>query len=491
MIFVTLLFLISSILFTYKKLNNSSTRFLYGIIVGWVLSFISFTLYLSKFNYYYNIIHSFFNFSPGTWNYLVLTKFNPNLLIRMLNGGVIIFYSSLLLFAVSFTRNMKPKIQRTVYVVVGMLMVIQLLAFDPALNIVWQQQLSSIPILEALDFVLKNIKYVMVMLAFGLLLHYYINYPKIKFIKNLTAFHILALIPVVIIHLLLFSWAPKNLVKATYMEGYYNYLQPPLDSHPIVLYVLPYSVYLALTFIIFIVYKFKSIEAYRKNRDIQINKSIDTATLGTRAFTHALKNHLIAIQSEAEYVKERSSGDEETVYSLQLILNSCGSAMESIDQAADKLKNIELNLQPLSLDQPVKQVLSFFKVSESKADIQVKLEDPQSLVYMDLHHMSETLYNLLENATDSLSRQEDGLILIETYHHNGWGIIQITDNGPGVPEDHLDMIFDPFFTTKSSVNNWGIGLSYCHKIVTGHDGKIQAESQIGQGTKFTIFLPLI
>ncbi|MFD0676125.1 MULTISPECIES: ATP-binding protein [unclassified Paenibacillus] len=491
MIFVTLLFLISSILFTYKKLSNSSTRFLYGIIVGWVLSFISFILYLSKFNYYYNIIHSFFNFSPGTWNYLVLTQFNPNLLIRMLNGGVIIFYSSVLLFAVSFTLNMKPKLQRCMYAAVAILFVVQLLAYDPSLNILWEIQMSSSPILASLDFVLKNLKYAMVILAFGLLLHYYINYPKIKFIKNLTAFHILALIPVVIIHLLLFSWAPKILIKATYLDGYYNYLQPPFDSHPISLYVLPYAFYLALTFIIFIVYKFKSIESYRKNRDIQINKSIDTATLGTRAFTHALKNHLIAIQSETEYVKERHSGDEETAYSLELILKSCRSAMTSIDQAADKLKNIELNLQPLSLDQPVKQALSLINFRERKADIQVKLEEPQSLAYMDLYHMSETLYNLLENAIDSLPLVENGSITIETFHHNGWGLIQITDNGPGVPEDQLDMIFDPFFTTKSSVNNWGIGLSYCHKIVSGHDGKIQVESTLGQGTKFTIFLPLI
>ncbi|MNI12876.1 Sensor protein ZraS [compost metagenome] len=200
---------------------------------------------------------------------------------------------------------------------------------------------------------------------------------------------------------------------------------------------------------------------------------------------------MIAIQSETEYLKERHNGDEETDYSLELILKSCRSAMGSIDQAADKLKNIQLNLQPVSLEQPVKQALSLYNFRESKTSIQVKLEDPQSLVYMDLQHMSETVCNLLDNAMDSLSRQEDGVIMIETLHHNGWGIIQISDNGPGVPEDHLDMIFDPFFTTKSSVNNWGIGLSYCHKIVSGHDGKIQVERLIGPGIKFSIFLPLI
>lgn len=478
-------------MFTFKRLHSTSTRFLYGIIAGWILSFVSFTLYLSKFNYYYNIIHTFFNFSPGTWNYLVLTKFNPNLLIRILNGGVNLFYCSLLLFAVSFTRKLKPKQLYSVYTATALLFIAQLIIFDPSFNIARQSQMGSSSVLEALYVILKYSKYAMMLIAFGLLLNYYVSYPKIKFIKNLTAYHILALIPVAVIHTMLFSWAPKNLVRATFVDGYYNYLQPPIGTNPIILFILPYAVYLALTFMIYIVYKFNSIEAYRKNRDIQINKSIDTATMGTRAFTHALKNHLIAIQSEAEYVKQRTAGDEESAYSLDLILKSCHSALGSINAAADMLKNIELNLQPLSLDRPVKEALSLFHNREHAFDLRKKSGGPQALAYLDLQHMTQAVYNLLDNAKDILDRQENGVITLETGTQNSWGFIRVSDNGPGIREDYLDMIFDPFFTTKSTANNWGIGLSYCHKIITGHDGKIHVESNPNQGTSFTIYLPLI
>jgi signal transduction histidine kinase len=60
-----------------------------------------------------------------------------------------------------------------------------------------------------------------------------------------------------------------------------------------------------------------------------------------------------------------------------------------------------------------------------------------------------------------------------------------------VPAEHLDSIFSPFFTTKSSLTNWGIGLSYCHKIVAAHDGDITAESEPQKGTLFKIVLPTI
>ncbi|NQX67355.1 hypothetical protein HQN90_14635 [Paenibacillus alba] len=491
MLFITLLLLIFTILFTYKKLNNASTRFMYGIIIGWILSFVSFTLYLSKFNYYFNVIHSFFDFSPGTWNYLVLTKFNPNWLIRMLNVGVSLFYCSLLCFAVSFTRSLSHRKQQFVYIGVLTFFIVQTAYYDPTLHIALTNWNDSLPYLNAVEAIFKSFRYLFLFVAFGLLVNYYLNYPKIRFIKNLTLYHILLFIPLVIIHLLIFSWAPKILVKATFLDGYYNYLQPPLGSQPILLSVFPYAIYLTLILMIFIVYKFNSIENYRKNRDIQINKSIDTATLGTRAFTHALKNHLIAIQSEAAYLKDRHQADNESVYSLELILKSSQTALASINDAADKLKNMNLNLQSMSIELPIQQALLQLREQSNRCQVDYRPSSVPANCYLDYSHFTEAIYNLLINANESLQYRDDGLIVVETNQQNGWALIRISDNGPGVAEENLEAIFDPFFTTKASVNNWGIGLSYCHKIVLGHDGKILVESKEGLGTTFTLFLPII
>ncbi|WP_284645146.1 sensor histidine kinase [Paenibacillus silviterrae] len=491
MIIIILLMLLFSITMTFKKLNYSSTQFMYGIIFSWVLSFIAYILYLSKFNYYFNTINKIFDFSPGTWNYLVLIKFNPNMLIRFLNGGVILFHCFLLCFAVSFTRNLKPGIKTALYTCSCVLFVLQMILYDPYVQILWQSHASYSTVFDAVNLSFKAIKYITILVSFGLLLGYYIYYPKIKFLKNLTLYHILGLIPITALHLLLFTWAPKNLVKPTYMEGYYNYLQPPLGANTFVLSVLPYAVYVALILAFVILYKFNSIEMYSKNWDVRINKSIDTATMGARAFTHATKNHLIAIRSEAEYLSGLHKADEETAYSLNLILKSCESALGSINDAVDKLKHIQLNLQPLSLEVPVRMAMELINRREYSAVIRYTSDPLLSLSYLDPDHMCETLYNILENAAESLSMRDNGLITIETTERNGWGIIRISDNGPGISEEVLDLIFDPFFTTKSSINNWGIGLSYCHKIVTAHDGKIEVESESTKGTTFTIYLPLV
>ncbi|MBA2936824.1 HAMP domain-containing histidine kinase [Paenibacillus sp. CGMCC 1.16610] len=491
MLFVTLVLLIFTILFTYKKLNHASTRFMYGIIIGWVLSFVAFTLYLSKFNYYFNVIHTFFDFSPGTWNYLVLTKFNPDWLIRMLNIGVGLFYCSLLGFAIAFTRSLSPWNQRIGYGGILLFFIIETTYFDPSFHIALSNQIDSLTFFRVMEMVIKSLRYLILFVAFGLLINYYLNYPKIKFIKNLTLYHVLLFIPLVVIHLFIFSWAPKVLVKETYLKGYFNYLQPPLGYQSILLPVFPFAIYLILFLMIYLVYKFNSIEIYRKNRDIQINKSIDTATLGTRAFTHALKNHLIGIQSEAAYLKERHQADSESQYSLDLILRSSQSALASINDAADKLKNISLNLQPMSIDLPVQQAISRLNEQASRCQVDYSSDTMPANCYIDFKHLTEAIYNLLLNASESLLFRDDGRIVVERSQQNGWALIRITDNGPGVAEEHLEAIFDPFFTTKASVNNWGIGLSYCHKIIIGHDGKIVVESKKDVGTTFTVYLPII
>lgn len=491
MLFVTLVLLIFTILFTYKKLNHASTRFMYGIIIGWVLSFVAFTLYLSKFNYYFNVVHSFFDFSPGTWNYLVLTKFNPDWLIRMLNVGVGLFYCSLLGFAIAFTRSLSLSKQRFVYGGISLFFIIETAYYDPAFHIVLSHWIDSLLFLHTIEITLMSLRYLILIVAFGVLINYYLNYPKIRFIKNLTLYHVLLFIPLVVIHLFIFSWAPKVLVKETYLKGYFNYLQPPLGYQSILLPVFPFAIYLTLILMIYLVYKFNAIENYRKNRDIQINKSIDTATLGTRAFTHALKNHLIGIQSEAAYLKERHEADSESVYSLDLILQSSQSALTSINDAADKLKNMNLNLQPMSVDFSIEQAIARLNEQTSSCVVDYSPGTLPATSYIDSGHLTEAIYNLLLNASESLQFRDDGRIVVEQSQQNGWALIRIADNGPGVPEEHLEAIFDPFFTTKASVNNWGIGLSYCHKIILGHDGKIVVESKKDVGTTFTVFLPMI
>jgi signal transduction histidine kinase len=69
-------------------------------------------------------------------------------------------------------------------------------------------------------------------------------------------------------------------------------------------------------------------------------------------------------------------------------------------------------------------------------------------------------------------------------------VVQVKDTGCGIPEDHLPHIFDPFFSTKEVGYGTGLGLSVAHGIIEQHNGTLSVESKVGEGSVFTIRLPL-
>jgi signal transduction histidine kinase len=103
--------------------------------------------------------------------------------------------------------------------------------------------------------------------------------------------------------------------------------------------------------------------------------------------------------------------------------------------------------------------------------------------------INQVFLNLITNAAQVLPPQ-DGEITLTTRLENDGVAIDVADNGTGIPPDVLPKIFDPFFTTKEIGKGTGLGLSISYQIIKDHGGRINVESQIGIGTKFTVWLPL-
>jgi PAS domain S-box-containing protein len=102
--------------------------------------------------------------------------------------------------------------------------------------------------------------------------------------------------------------------------------------------------------------------------------------------------------------------------------------------------------------------------------------------------LNQVFMNLLVNAAQSLN--EKGEIRIRTRQENGNVEIKISDTGCGVPRENLEKIFEPFFTTKAVGKGTGLGLNVSYNIIKKHNGTIQAASNVGEGTTFTILLPV-
>jgi signal transduction histidine kinase len=117
--------------------------------------------------------------------------------------------------------------------------------------------------------------------------------------------------------------------------------------------------------------------------------------------------------------------------------------------------------------------------------------------FADSNEIQQVLINLLFNAADATQR-EGGTIRIVTENQAGRDnggrikkiVMRVSDNGIGIPAEHLNRVFDPFFTTKPAGAGVGLGLSLCQRIILANHGTIRIESELGKGTAVTICLPL-
>ena len=190
------------------------------------------------------------------------------------------------------------------------------------------------------------------------------------------------------------------------------------------------------------------------------------------------------------------------VASVELLATSYGahSLLAEIGQGAGRISEIVKALKSYSyLDQaPVQEVnvhdglddTLLILRSKLKSGIDMHREYDQDLPLIQAHRseLNQVWTNLIDNAADALG--ESGDITLRTRAEEGWVVVEIEDNGPGIPKEIQDRVFDAFFTTKPPGKGTGIGLDITYNIVAyKHHGEISLRSEPGS-TVFTVRLPV-
>jgi len=118
--------------------------------------------------------------------------------------------------------------------------------------------------------------------------------------------------------------------------------------------------------------------------------------------------------------------------------------------------------------------------------------DPSPRLPCVASQVSQVLLNLLVNAVQAIdgAKRTNGRIEVTTRRVGKEMLIEVADNGPGIDPSVLPRIFDPFFTTKDVGEGTGLGLSISHNIVMAHNGRMDVDTKVGEGTRFHVFLPL-
>jgi signal transduction histidine kinase len=150
---------------------------------------------------------------------------------------------------------------------------------------------------------------------------------------------------------------------------------------------------------------------------------------------------------------------------------------------------IELNIRPHGVNELTDKalVLAQDRLQLNEIKVQKDYVKPDVMIPADDEKIVIALLNIIINGIEAMTPSK-GLLTIRTERQKDKVLIMITDNGPGIPEDTRARLFDPFFTNKPK--GTGLGLTSTQNIIMNHKGTVHVESEIDNGSTFTIVLPV-
>ena len=229
------------------------------------------------------------------------------------------------------------------------------------------------------------------------------------------------------------------------------------------------------------------------------------ASVGTLAagVAHEMNNPLTYVTANLAHARDlirKTAALRGAPPDVASLVEQLRDALDDALQGADRVARIVKDLKTFSRDDERSQPVDARAALESalqlargeikrRARIARDLQDVP-LVDGSESRLGQVFLNLLVNAAQAIpdGAPERNEIRLSSRLHQGWVEIAVEDTGCGIPREALGRIFDPFFTTKPVGTGTGLGLSICHEIVASYGGEIGVESEVGQGTRFTVRL---
>jgi len=218
---------------------------------------------------------------------------------------------------------------------------------------------------------------------------------------------------------------------------------------------------------------------------------------------HEIKNPLAGIEVLAGLVRRKTPDNPEVQALVGDIISEAKMANAIVQEVLEFVRPVRLQVEPTALRESLANAIGLADSQARRGHVQVHVLVPEAIPHIraDRHQLTQVFANLVINAYQALEGQgrlrveareartaEEGALVPDTQHAVRSVVVDVVDNGPGIPPDKAEKIFQPFFTTKPQGS--GLGLAIVRKIVDAHEGRIDLAPGDGSGACFRVTLPV-
>ena len=234
-----------------------------------------------------------------------------------------------------------------------------------------------------------------------------------------------------------------------------------------------------------------SLEQLRSTQ-AQLVQAAKLAVVGELAagVAHELANPLTAVLGFAELLLRSQPADAPGRHELETIVKEGRRAREIVHHLLNFARQTKPERQPLNINQILQETLALTRQYMQKSNISIVEEyDPHlPAVVADEGQLKQVFLNLITNASQAMP--DGGTMTIRTRHMGDQVAVSVSDTGLGIPPEIQERIFDPSFRTLAAGEGTRLGLSISQRLVQQHGGRITLDSQMTQGSTFTVWLPI-
>lgn len=468
-----------------------------------LISFIGVTafsmIYMAKDNNYDNIIYQYFNISKEMYGRLIYLNINKDALVRGMNlcGLAFLMGNSLLFWFISPKKEKKKR--GNILIMLSLFLFIQAVLYSTGLQkAIYFGKFGFLPSPHAFRSFYRNFHRMtmcgnFLVLTIGCVWMFLMDLRRepLRELWRIKCAILMTEACLAGLYFYMYFSLPDSFLWLSRSTGYIAYHSLNMPSYVRGMRLITYIIGILLIVLFYTLYRYQKMCKCVLEEEYAFSSIIASSEISTRAFSHYVKNELLGIMAEAEILSQKPEADSPE---LENIRRACREMYDRLNDLQKNTNRIVLNQSRQNLSRVITKAVDENRalLRQGGCEILWNGENNNVIVFLDPYYMREVFRNIFQNAMEAMSATNgERNIYVRTHLYDDEIEITIQDMGPGLDPSIQNRLFNPFVSTKSTKQNWGIGLTFCKRIINSHRGKITAENLGKKGAVIRILLPVI